>query len=393
MSDDVAANIQNPKDRLAIILERNQETYIDRVENKLTEIFSVKILSGTPEGTMERNKGTIHGHANGKYYHCRVRRTVEDADKPNPFSARTKETARKLANMHPLAILLGSDIEPPQEGETWSCRYSTKDRKGLVLIERVQDPGPDDNLSPISDYGGQSFCYKGATATPARAAGAPFKGGTVGDYKSSTDDGEPSQYGDKYKGVTIQGSVYPDAPIKSTINITPNKHIRDKYLPALERALPNEPKGLKLLATAQAIKEGFWPNTRAYRHNNPGNIGNTDSGENVGYSTLEDGIKKQKNYLLKVAEGRHRAYPLGKQKTIKPYYSKEIAKNQKTYKKSPYLPGYSFVYTGQLDQFVKIYATSSRSGNNYLNMILSYFSKNGIALTPQSKIQDIVKMQ
>ena len=185
MSDDVAANIQNPKDRLAIILERNQETYIDRVENKLTEIFSVKILSGTPEGTMERNKGTIHGHANGEYYHCRVRRTVEDADKPSPFSAKSKETARKLANMHPLAILLGSDIEPPQEGETWSCRYSTKDRKGLVLIERVQDPGPDDNLSPISDAGGQNFCYKGSTATPARAAGASFKGGTVGDYQAT----------------------------------------------------------------------------------------------------------------------------------------------------------------------------------------------------------------
>ena len=60
---------------------------------------------------------------------------------------------------------------------------------------------------------------------------------------------------------------------------------------------------------------------------------------------------------------------------------------------SPYLPGYNFVFTGQLDQFVKIYATGARAGNGYVNMIISYFKKNGIYITPKSKIQDIIKIK
>ena len=59
---------------------------------------------------------------------------------------------------------------------------------------------------------------------------------------------------------------------------------------------------------------------------------------------------------------------------------------------SPYLPGYEFIYTGQLDQFVKIYATGARGGNGYVSLIISYFKKNGITITPQSKIQDIIKL-
>ena len=58
---------------------------------------------------------------------------------------------------------------------------------------------------------------------------------------------------------------------------------------------------------------------------------------------------------------------------------------------SPYVPGYDFIFTGQLDQFVKIYATGARAGNSYLSMILSYFKKNGIYITQHSKIQDIIK--
>jgi len=199
---------------------------------------------------------------------------------------------------------------------------------------------------------------------------------------------------DPWKGVTIKGSEYPDDPIKTRKSISLNKYIRDEYIPARDKALEGQPLGLKLFVTAQAIKEGFYPNTRAYRYKNPGNIGNTDSGENQEFSTLEEGIKKQKEYTLTVANGSHKAYPLNKSKVIKPYYSPEIAKNQKAYGgRSPYVPGYEFTYTGQLDQYVKIYATAARSGNNYLSTIISYFAQNGITITPQSKIQDIIKME
>ena len=196
----------------------------------------------------------------------------------------------------------------------------------------------------------------------------------------------------KWKDVIIQGSVWPEHPIRTNMKVKPNKHIRERYLPAAEKVFANDPKGFRLLATAMAIKEGYYPNTRAYKYNNPGNIGNTDSGKNKGMPTLEDGIRLQRSYIAKVASGNHKYYKLNKPRFIKPYYSKEIARNRKTYKKSPYLPGYRFVYTGQLDQYVKIYATGARSGNGYLSLIISYFRQNGIIINETSKVQDVILM-
>ena len=103
-------------------------------------------------------------------------------------------------------------------------------------------------------------------------------------------------------------------------------------------------------------------------------------------------INHQVNYIKRVAEGKHRAYPLGKLIVIKPYYSPEIARNQDKYGINPYLPGYRFTYTGQLDQFVKIYATGSRGSNGYLSTIISYFKANGIEINGQSTIAQIISM-
>ncbi len=197
----------------------------------------------------------------------------------------------------------------------------------------------------------------------------------------------------KWANVMIKGSEFPDGKITNKKNVKPNKHVKEKYIPVMEKVMANDPKGLRLLATVMTIKEGYHPGTRSYKHNNPGNIGNTDKGNNKTFSSLEAGIKKQRDYILSVAGGTHRAYPLGKKKKIKPYYSEEIAKYQKTYRgKSPWLPGYEFVYTGQVDQFVKIYSTGARGSNGYLSLILSYFKQNGYDITAQSKIQDIIKL-
>lgn len=198
---------------------------------------------------------------------------------------------------------------------------------------------------------------------------------------------------DKYKDVTIQGSVFPDKSIKDNLAITLTKEMTNEYLPALEKAMGDQPKGFKLLCTIMAQKEGFYKGTRSYSTNNPGNIGNTDSGANKSNKTLADGILLQKNYILGVIGGKNSSFPMGKKKVIKPYYSPEIAKNAKTYQMSPYVPGYEFVFTGQLDQFVKIYSTGARAGNSYLSMIISYFKLNGINITAESKLQDIIKIQ
>lgn len=201
-----------------------------------------------------------------------------------------------------------------------------------------------------------------------------------------------SKYDEKYKGVVIEGSVFPDKPISWNVRVRLNKEMRNEYLPAMERVMKGQPEGFKLLITIMAYKEGFRKGTRSYRHNNPGNIGNTDSGANRSCSTLEEGILLQKEYVESIVANEHRAYPMGRKKYIRPYFSKEIARHTKLYGMSPYVPGYRFIFTGQLDQFVKIYSTGARAGNSYVNMIISYFRKNGIYITPQSRIQDIIKM-
>lgn len=197
----------------------------------------------------------------------------------------------------------------------------------------------------------------------------------------------------KYKNVTIKGSTFPDSSIKTTLKVKLSKEIREEYLPTLDEFFPEMPFGLKLLATVMTHKEGFYKGTRSYRTNNPGNIGNTDSGKNKFKNALAEGISMQINYILKVTSGEHSAYPLNKRKIIRPYYSKEIARNSKVYGIDPYLPGYDFIYTGTLEQFVKIYSTGARAGNGYLSLILSYFKQNGITLTPQSKLEDIISTQ
>lgn len=209
-------------------------------------------------------------------------------------------------------------------------------------------------------------------------------------YTPPTNNGPTDDFNTKWKDVTIQGSVYPDSPIKTNKKITFNSEINNEYIPAMEKALAGSSKGMKLLCTIMAFHEGFKKGSRSYRTNNPGNIGNTDAGSNVAVKTLEDGIRRQRDYINRICEGKNSAYPMGKKKIIPPYYSPEIAKNPQ-YGLPAYLPGYEFVFTGQLDQFVKIYATGARAGNSYLSTILSYLIANGMNVNAQSKIQDIVK--
>lgn len=201
-----------------------------------------------------------------------------------------------------------------------------------------------------------------------------------------------SGFDEKYKDVTIQGSVFPDKPIVNNLTITLKPEMINEYIPTLNKVMADVPKGFRLLCTIMVHKEGFYKGTRSYRTNNPGNIGNTDSGKNMSNLTLGDGILLQKDYINKIISGKHSAYPMGKLKKIPPYYSPEIAKNAKNYGMSPYLPGYEFVFTGQLDQFVKIYSTGARGGNSYLSMIISYLKANGLNVNEKSTIQDIVKM-
>jgi len=192
----------------------------------------------------------------------------------------------------------------------------------------------------------------------------------------------------RYIGVTFEGSKYPDGKYQK-VNVVVNHYILNEYIPAIKKL--NLTKGMELLLTAMAIHEGFYPKSRSYENNNPGNIGNTDSGANKKFGTLEDGIKRQIQFINDIITGKEKAFPMNKPKVIEPFYSKEIAKNPQ-YGLPANLPGYRFLFTGQLDQYVKIYATGPRASDNYVNSITSYFEQNGIHITPESKIQDIIKL-
>ena len=192
---------------------------------------------------------------------------------------------------------------------------------------------------------------------------------------------------ERYKGVVFQGSVFPDDPHQIS-RVILNDTMKKYYLPSLEKI--SESKGLRLLMTAMTHQEGFTPKSRSFRTNNPGNVGNTDSGANKKFKTLEDGIRAQAHHLKDIADGA-KHYPLGSKIYLPPFYSKEIANNPK-YGLPAHLPGYRFTYTGQLDQFLKIYSTGARATNNYVDTVVNYFRQNGVKITPQHTIAEIISL-
>lgn len=192
----------------------------------------------------------------------------------------------------------------------------------------------------------------------------------------------------KYKNVIFEGSTFPDDPYRH-LAVKLGTTVKNEYLPAIEKL--SLPTGLKLLMVAMTNMEGFRPGSRSHRTNNPGNIGNTDSGKNKPFPTLQAGIEAQAKHLTEIAEGKKKAYPLNQWVTLKPYYSPEIAKNPQ-YGLPANLPGYRFIYTGQLDQFIKIYSTGARATNVYINQIVSYFADNGLEITPDDRLSDIISL-
>lgn len=196
----------------------------------------------------------------------------------------------------------------------------------------------------------------------------------------------------KYKDLIVDGSVVPFAEqSRNNIKVSFSDEIINEYIPEWNRI--EAPKGIKWLALIMAQKEGFEEGTRAYKHKNPGNIGNTDSGANKSFATLKEGIEFQIKFLRNIANGSNKNFKLNVLTTLKPYYSKEIAKNQKTYQLDPYCPGYRFVYTGQLDQFIKIYATGPRQRNTYLSLIRSYFKNLGYNITDKTTLKELLELK
>lgn len=190
-----------------------------------------------------------------------------------------------------------------------------------------------------------------------------------------------------FKNLVIKGSDAISTPSRNDIKVVFNPEILNEYIPIWQNIVA--PKGIKYLALIMATKEGFYEGSRSYRTNNPANMGNVDSGSNVSFKSLKEGVEHQIKTLIRIAEGKHKAYPLDKKVKLSPFYSEEIAKNKVTYKMEPYCPGYEFIYKGQLNQFIKIYATGPRQKNTYLSLIRSYFKNLGFEVNDTTTLQEI----
>jgi hypothetical protein len=297
------------------------------------------------------------------------------------------KSARDLSNIGGLTAAVGSGC-PNKKEDVRKVQQLLKDKGVSVGVDGLFGSN---TRQAIINFQKGGLDFKSADGK-VDVGGQTWKGLNDASVKyTKPKDGTPTDdFNTKWNDKTIQGSVYPDAKIYTTKKINFNSEITNEYIPAMKKALAGSSEGMKLLCTIMAFHEGFKKGSRSYRTNNPGNIGNTDAGSNVSVKTLEDGILRQRDYINRICAGKNSAYPMGKKKVIKPYYSPEIAKNPQ-YGLPAYLPGYEFVFTGQLDQFVKIYATGARAGNGYLSTILSYLIANGMSVNAQSKIQDIVK--
>lgn len=221
-----------------------------------------------------------------------------------------------------------------------------------------------------------------------------YDSGSVVDVKSEVESSGKDKLTWNKNGTVVMGAKVPNDVAKSpsyTQRVTINDTIKTYYIPEINKIKASY--GTKLLAIVMAQKEGFTKNSRSFRTNNPGNIGNTDSGANKTLKTLKDGIQLQIDYINKVASGQHSSYPIGKRKKIPPYYSPEIANNP-GYGLTPFLPGYDFIYSGKIEEYVKIYATGARAGNSYISMIVSWFRKNGYNwVTEETTISELIKIE
>jgi hypothetical protein len=157
----------------------------------------------------------------------------------------------------------------------------------------------------------------------------------------------------------------PDSAKGSTLTLNPT--MTNEYLPAIKK-LTSISTGKRLLMTAQTHTEGFYPGSKSYRTNNPGNIGNTDDGKTRTFKTLVEGIDAQST---KVVSGQGSYQIGGKSK---------CALGDET-------------YDGSLYQYLRIYSTGARKSNTYVNSIIGYFAQNGKTITARTKMSEIYNMK
>lgn len=170
----------------------------------------------------------------------------------------------------------------------------------------------------------------------------------------------------------------------NNIDAKNQKYIHSEYLPALAK-INNISRGVKLLMTAQAIQEGFYPGARAYRTKNPGNIGNTDSGASNKQADLTTGIRLQASYIREAGDSNRKKGHHSFRKLLQHNaYSPEVKQC---------IPGFEMQYDGQIYQYLMIYATGARLDDAYLSWVLGFFKYNGVTINYNTRIADLDRIK
>jgi len=168
-------------------------------------------------------------------------------------------------------------------------------------------------------------------------------------------------------------SVFSNESITSSGNVTVSRgdSIKKVYEPALAKI--TAPQGLKLLAEGHSVIEGFYPNARGFRNNNPGNLAYSklltaqfgaflepanSKGERrfAKFPTLELGIKAKISYIERIIAGQHALYP-----------------------KDPSLSAYIYVYA----------PPNENDTEGYIKKMIKWFADNGITINRNTKLSAI----
>ena len=227
MTIETPASITSLDDRIALNRDLLQETIIDELDNPLTEVFNVVILSGEPQGSANLNTATAYGNptenkgsaGSPAYFFSRVRRLdVDSLEKPDPFMAKTFRLFRRLVNLHPLGATVSSgETTAPAQGDIWEARYLNKFRRGLILNKKVSRSQSYEALR-VSDK--SSDWLKGVLeANP--------QGSTVSDYVPALSTGGTEGYNPplrrvyvgpnlSYKGKAVENGNIPAALLDKT---------------------------------------------------------------------------------------------------------------------------------------------------------------------------------
>ena len=142
---------------------------------------------------------------------------------------------------------------------------------------------------------------------------------------------------------------------------TPTDIIKNVYIPAQNAVLPTVSKGSKLLMQAQTQTEGFYVGSKAYRTNNPGNVGIYRGVKVTSFPTLQDGVKAQWDGVLGLA----------------------VTNKSKIYKSND-----------SLFEYISKYAPASDNNDptSYTNNVINYFKSQNIDITADTTIEQINKI-